>query len=107
MKLPLVINNLVKAQDNFDSFAYANCFSDTAVVFDEGKIHKGHAEIQKWIFEGNEKYKTVMKPTEYTEIGTTAILTAEISGTFDGSPILLKYNFDIIEGQIQSLKITG
>lgn len=105
--LPKVITDLVKAQNNSDSVAYANCFTETAIVFDEGKTHKGKAEIQHWIAEANEKYKTVMKPIGFEDRGKTNILTAEISGTFPGSPALLKYYLEIMDGLIQSLKITG
>ncbi len=41
MNLPKVVQDLVTAQNNFDSAAYANCFSETAEVFDEGKTHRG------------------------------------------------------------------
>ena len=37
MNLPEVIQDLVNAQNNFDSAAFANCFSETAEVVDEGK----------------------------------------------------------------------
>lgn len=107
MNFPNVISDLIKAQGNFDCVAYANCFSETAEFFDEGKTHTGKVEIQNWISKGNEKYKTVMKPIEYTKEGKTDLLSTEISGTFDGSPIVLKYHFEIIDGLIQSLKITG
>lgn len=106
MNLPKVISDLVNAQNNFDSIAYANCFSENAVVFDEGKTHNGRLDIQQWIDESNEKYKSVMKPLEYTENGTSSVLSAECSGTFPGSPITLKFHFDIIDGQIQHLKVT-
>jgi hypothetical protein len=105
MNLPNVIADLVNAQNNFDSTAYANCFSETAVVFDEGKTHKGRIEIEDWISEANEKYKAVMKPIEYNE--TKNSLSAEVSGTFPGSPVVLKYHFEMIDEKIQSLKITG
>jgi hypothetical protein len=107
MNLPKVITNLIEAQDKYDSAAYANCFSETGVMFDEGKIHNGRREIQDWIEEGNQKYKTVMRPLEFAETGTTGVLSSEISGSFDGSPIILKFNFEINDGLIQSLKITG
>jgi len=106
MNLPKVISDLVNAQNNFDSTAYANCFSENAVVFDEGKTHNGRLDIQQWIDESNEKYKSVMKPLEYTVNGTSSILSAECSGTFPGSPITLKFHFDIIDGQIKHLKVT-
>lgn len=105
--LPKVVAALVKAQNDFDSVAYANCFSETGVMFDEGKTHTGRKEIQDWIEEGNKKYKTVMKPLSLTQEGTTSVLSSEISGTFDGSPIVLHFYFEIKNDLIQSLKIAG
>jgi len=106
MNLPKVITDLIKAQDNFDSVAYANCFGEKAIMFDEGKTHNGRVEIQNFIEESNIKYKSVMKPLEYTENGKSSVLTSEISGTFEGSPIVLKFHFDIVDQQIQYLKVT-
>lgn len=105
MNLPNIISELVKTQNNFDSHAYANCFTDTAIVFDEGKTHNGKTEIQIWIDTANKEYKAVMKPVEYNE--KENILSAEISGTFPGSPIVLKYHFELSDELIESLKITG
>lgn len=106
MNLPKVVTDLIKAQNEFDAVAYANLFSETAVVFDEGKTHNGRLEIERWIDHSNKNYQSVMKPLEYTENGTTSILTAACSGTFTGSPIALKFHFDIVDGQIQHLKVT-
>ena len=80
MNLPKVVSDLLKTQNNFDSVAYANCFTETAVVFDEGKTHNGRKEIEKWIDEANKKYQATMKPLDYSETGHT--LEAEISGNF-------------------------
>lgn len=107
MKLPKVVSDLITAQANFDSTAYAACFSETAVVFDEGKTYQGRQEIEYWIRNANEQYRTVMIPLSFEEKGTLRILKAAISGTFDGSPIQLNYHFELVEGRIQSLKITG
>lgn len=105
MNLPNIITKLVNAQNQSDSHAYADCFTDSAVVFDEGKTHNGKTEIQNWISNANSEYKTVMKPLDYNE--KENILSAEISGTFPGSPAVLKYHFELNDGLIQSLKITG
>lgn len=105
MSLPKVIADLAQAQRNFDSAGYSNCFSETAVVFDEGKVHSGRKEIQNWIEKANAEYQTVMKPIEYSE--ADEILKAEVSGNFPGSPIVLTYHFKIKDGLIQSLKIAG
>lgn len=103
MKLPQVLNELIAAQNNFDNAAYANCFSETAIVFDEGKTYKGKEAIKNWISKANETYKTVMKPQSYSAV--KQILEAEISGNFPGSPLVLSYQFEFKDGQIQSLKI--
>lgn len=105
MNLPKVVADLVIAQNKFDSVGYANCFSDTAVVFDEGKTHKGRKEIEHWIEKASKDYQAVMKPLEYSE--HEEMLKAEVSGNFPGSPIVLSYRLEIADGLIQSLKITG
>lgn len=106
MDLPKVLTDLIKAQNEFDAVTYANLFSETAVVFDEGKTHNGRPEIERWIDHSNKNYQSMMKPLAHTKNGTTSILTAECSGTFPGSPITLKFHFDIVDGQIQQLKVT-
>lgn len=107
MNLPNVLVDLVKAQNNFDSVAYANCFSDTAVVYDEGKTHNGRKEIEHWIADANERYQATMRPVSFEEKETGSVLKAESSGKFDGSPIVLSYHLQIVDELIQSLKITG
>lgn len=107
MNLPTVVTALIEAQNKFDSVAYANCFSETGVMFDEGKTYPGRTDIRNLIEETNKKYQTVMKPVEYIENGTSSVLSAACSGTFPGSPLVLKFHFDIIDGQIQYLKVTG
>lgn len=103
MNLPNVIAALVTAQNNFDSQAYADCFSETAVVFDEGKTHKGRPAIKNWIEKANQEYQARMKPLDFSADKQT--LNAEISGSFPGSPIVLTYQFEFNDGTIQSLKI--
>lgn len=106
MDLPKVITDLIAAQDNFDSAAYANCFTDKARVFDEGNDHVGRAEIEQWNAQTNTKYSTVVKPIGYEAHGDMGILTAQSSGTFPGSPIVLKHHFEFEDGLIKSLRIT-
>ncbi|MFN0293394.1 nuclear transport factor 2 family protein [Pedobacter helvus] len=103
MNLPKVVAELVKTQNNFDSAAYAKCFTATAVVFDEGKTHQGRKEIENWIAKANEEYQATMKPLEYSE--TEQTLRAEVAGTFPGSPITLTYHYEFEDGLIRSLKI--
>ncbi|WP_312766492.1 nuclear transport factor 2 family protein [Epilithonimonas sp.] len=103
MNLPKVVEELIKTQNDFDSVAYAQCFTETAVVFDEGKTHIGRKEIEQWIDKANQDYRATMKPMEYSE--TEQTLTTEVSGNFPGSPIILKYHYEFEDGLIQALKI--
>ncbi|WP_231464340.1 MULTISPECIES: nuclear transport factor 2 family protein [unclassified Pedobacter] len=103
MNLPKVLTELVKTQNSFDSVAYAKCFTETAVVFDEGKTHNGRKEIENWIAKANKEYQATMKPLEYSE--TQQTLKSEVSGIFPGSPIILTYHYEFENGLIKSLKI--
>lgn len=103
MNLPKVILDLVNAQDNFDSTAYVNCFTETATVFDEGNTYIGKKEIRNWIEKANKEYQVKMKPLEYS--AKEQILKAEISGKFSGSPLVLAYHYEFYDELIQSLKI--
>ena len=105
MNLPKVISELVRAQNSFDSAAYANCFIENAVVFDEGKTHNGRKEIENWIDKANKDYQATMKPLDYAT--KAEILKVEVSGNFPGSPIILSYHMELKDGLIQSLKIAS
>ncbi|RYY54953.1 MAG: nuclear transport factor 2 family protein [Chitinophagaceae bacterium] len=107
MKLPQVVTDLIDAQNSFDSSAWANCFSENGVMIEEGEPFTGRAAIQALIEETNKKYQTNMKAVEYTEESGTSVLAAECSGTFPGSPAVLKFHMQIIDGKIQQLKVTG
>jgi len=107
MKLLKIIIDLVNAQNSFESITYANCFYETAVVLDEGKTHNGRKEIEQWLSDANERYKATMKPVSFEDNEMQSILKAEISGNFDGSPIVLSYHLEIADGLIRSLRITG
>ena len=106
MELPHLVAKFVETQNTYDSGAYTECFTENAIVHDEGKTHTGKAEIRQWIEEANEKYKSVMKPLRYEESGSNGVLTAEVSGTFPGSPIVLKFHLGLKDGIIDSLNVT-
>ncbi|MEO3405044.1 nuclear transport factor 2 family protein [Mucilaginibacter sp. CAU 1740] len=107
MNIPDVIKQLITAQNKLDAAAYAHCFSADATVLDEGKTYHGVIEIEQWISAANDKYKTQMVPLDFVHLDGKDVLTTEISGTFDGSPVILSYNFVIEQGLIQTLKVTG
>jgi len=107
MELPQLVARFVETQNTYDSQSYTACFTKTAIVHDEGKTHTGKEEIRQWIEEANEKYRSVMKPIKYEESGSNGTLTAEVSGTFPGSPIVLQFHLELKDDFIDSLNVTG
>lgn len=107
MSLPTVIAALVLAQNNLDHKAYADCFNDDAIVYDEGHTHQGKVEIREWIKQANAKYQTQMNPIDLSQTGDNVVLKVEVSGTFDGSPAVLNYHLELSGGLISSLKVIG
>lgn len=47
MKLPKLIDDLIAAQDKYDSKAFAENFSDDAIVHDEGKTYHRKTKISR------------------------------------------------------------
>ncbi len=107
MNLHQVIKSLIEAQNSHNSLAYVECFSETAIVQDEGQTHRGKAEIRQWIEKSNSEYQSVLKPLGYEESESVNVLSTEVSGDFPGSPVLLKFHFSLENGLISSLRITG
>ena len=106
MELPKVVERFIETQHSHDSKAFADCFAETAIVHDEGRTHNGKEEIQRWIEHSMSAYKSQLEPLNYEQSESKGILTANVSGTFPGSPIALKFNFGLKDGLIDSLKVT-
>ena len=102
-----VLLKLTEAQNNFDAPAYANCFTQDAIVHDEGKTHQGREAIEQWIDAANKKYRATMKPLNFTLRHDEGILTAETAGNFPGSPAVLTYQLTFKDGLISALTVTG
>jgi len=107
MELRKVVARFIETQNTYDSKAYVECFTESAIVHDEGKTHTGKEEILHWIEDANERYQSSMKPLNYEESGSNGVLTAEVSGTFPGSPIVLQFHLGLKNDLIDSLKVTG
>jgi hypothetical protein len=106
-KLPAVLAELITAQNNHNSHAFAEVFSNNALVHDEGKEYSGKASIKAWNENTNKKYNTRLEPEALQEKGGEIILTVQVSGTFEGSPIVLEYHVHLKGSKIIYLNITG
>ena len=81
------------------------CFASDATVRDEGKSHAGRAEIRAWEAEVTEKFGVTNKLFEAERDGDALRASMRVSGTFPGSPAVLRYRFRIRDGLIARLEI--
>jgi ketosteroid isomerase-like protein len=104
-KLPKPIADYFQAANAHNSDAVAAAFADDAVVVDESRERHGSAAIKEWSDEVNEKYKPHAELTDVAEVDDKTVVTAEVSGTFPGSPVQLRYNFTLKGDRIAALLI--
>jgi len=105
IKLPEIIKKYVDASNEHDVKSILSCFSDDALVHDEGEELHGKKSIEGWIVKTIEKYKFQFKPLGIKGEDDEIVVAVEVSGTFDGSPVTLDYHFIIENDKISSLTV--
>jgi hypothetical protein len=79
-------------------------FTGDALVCDEEHEYRG-AAIKEWIDGAIAKYKPIAEVTDLAQVGEQTIATAQVSGSFPGSPTQLRYHFTLKNGKIAALAI--
>ncbi len=105
MEAPKIITALIASQNEHNSNAFADLFTEQAIVDDENKTYIGKAEIKQWNIDTNNKYKTRLEFKEYTHTEDKDILTVLVSGNFPGSPIMMDYHLHFEKDKISKLLI--
>ena len=103
--LPEPIAAYLAAENGHDTGAIARCFTEHAVVRDEGQTFKGLADIKQWKSETKKKYQHTVEPLEAVQKDGETIVTNRLTGNFPGSPIDLQFVFRLEGGKIASLEI--
>ena len=91
--------------DKGDAEAVALCFTENAVVKDEGHTHKGRAAIKEWKTDASAKYEYTCEPFACEEKDGKTVVTGHLVGNFPGSPVDLRFFFKLEGGKISSLEI--
>jgi hypothetical protein len=104
LKLPAPIARFF-AHETADPHAVARCFSDGAVVRDEGHEHHGRAAISEWDADAVSKYEFSAEPLTAETVGVETTVTAHVTGSFPGSPVRLRFRFTVIGELISRLEI--
>jgi SnoaL-like protein len=104
LKLPEPIAAYFNA-DRRDGGAVARCFTKHAVVRDEGQTHSGPAAIKAWKTEASAKYSYTSEPFAVERKEGRYVVTSRITGNFPGSPVHLRFVFQLERGKIAFLEI--
>jgi hypothetical protein len=93
------------AADRSDAAAVAECFTEDAVVKDEGHTYTGRGEIRQWKVETSNKYIYTSEPFASEEQDGNIIVTSRLTGNFPGSPTDLRFFFRLEGDKIGALQI--
>lgn len=104
LKLPAPVTGYFEA-DGSDGDAVARCFTDNAVVKDEGHAYNGHAAIKRWKQDSSAKYTYTCEPLNSEVQDRKIVVTCRLTGNFPGSPVPLRFFFELEGEQIASLEI--
>jgi hypothetical protein len=85
--------------------ASTHCFTEQAVVKDEGRTHSGHAAIKAWKIDASTKYSYTSEPIGLEEKDGDYVVTSRLTGNFPGSPVDLRFAFRLERGKIAFLEI--
>lgn len=106
-RLPAPIAAYLDAANRFDPDAVARCFTDDAVVLDEGEHHRGPAAIAAWTSAVVARYRPTAAPRDIDGADGRYRLSAQVSGDFPGSPVTLTYRFALRGERIAALEIAS
>lgn len=104
LNLPAPVANYFIA-DELDGEAVARCFTDDAVVKDEGHVHNGHAAIKKWKQDTSAKFSYTIEPLACDEQNGKVVVTCHLTGNFPGSPVDLRFFFALAGEKIAALEV--
>ena len=103
--LPPTVARFIHGSNARDLDAAVACFGEHAVVQDEGQTHRGLAEVRSWQQETEKRFRYTIEPTSLEERDGHTLVRAILAGNFPGSPVVLTYDFQLVEGLIESLRI--
>jgi hypothetical protein len=95
------------AADTAGANAVARCFTESAVVIDERREHRGRLAITRWKTETTARYHYTSEPLAVDVSGPEVTVTARVTGDFPGSPVELQYRFTVEGASLARLEISA
>jgi ketosteroid isomerase-like protein len=105
VELPKAIAAYIAASNAHDADACAACFTDDAIVRDEGREVRGVATIRDWMDGAIAKYQHTVEVVTSAKTDGETIVTCRVSGNFPGSPVELRHAFVVAGEKITRLEI--
>jgi SnoaL-like domain len=99
------VSAFFEAERTQDLEALGRCFSDRAIVRDEGRTVEGLDAIKRWMREAKAKYQHTVEPLAVSHRDGLTVVTARVAGNFPNSPLDLQHVFAVEGGKIVSLEI--
>jgi outer membrane protein assembly factor BamB len=93
------------AADRRDPAAVAACFTERAVVIDESRQWIGRPAIKRWKQSTTARYRYTSQPIASDTKDGKIVVTSRLTGNFPGSPVDLRYVFELEGDKICSLEI--
>src|SRR5258708_4878779 len=91
--------------DKGNSETLAQCFTENAVVKDEGHTYQGTAAINHWKAQASAKYQYTSEPFACEQKHGQFVVTSKLTGSFPGSPVNLRFFFGLEGDKIAFLEI--
>ena len=104
LALPRPIANYFAA-DEGGAETLSQCFTEDAVVKDEGQTYNGQAAIKEWKAHASDKYQYTSEPLALDQEDRKAVVTTRLTGNFPGSPVNLRFFFKLDGEKIKALEI--
>ena len=105
LNLPRPIAAYFAADDKGDGIGVSMCFTENAVVKDEGHTYQGRAAIERWKADASPKYQYRCEPFACEQKEGVTTVTSRLTGNFPGSPVNLRFFFKLEGDKIGSLEI--
>lgn len=104
-RLPASVADYFEGRNARDFDRAVSGFAEEAVVGDEARDHRGRAAVRSWIASTALAYRDRAEVLAVTTEEGGVTVRAQVSGTFPGSPIVLRFAFTLDAGQITALRI--
>jgi len=105
--LPLPVENYLRLANARDADGVALCFAAHAQVLDEGQVHRGRDAIRAWSRATGARYSASCSAVACLRTARGWLVSADVTGNFPGSPVRLRFDFELGADSIDALAISA